>query len=169
MGWASRWSFSPNSTWNRIETKTIGKTHPTLQMKFIKKLRKGDFEIKMENRSINVPIYSLSETYCTSFYVSMVPKLRPLNWTSSNSHFHRDFLKFCSHCTLREFQTVLLSREISMYWFIRKQLSEFHAQVWLIMQSSCNFKGSSGCWWYEMSDIGGTTLEFMIWSLVDTH
>ena len=103
VGWASRWSFSPNSAWHRIETKTIGKTHPTLQMKFIKKLRKGDFEIKMENRSINVPIYSLSETYCTSFYVSMVPKLRPLNWTFSNSHFHSDFLKFCSHRTLRKF------------------------------------------------------------------
>ena len=29
-GASSRWSFRPNSTWGRIETMTIAKTHPAL-------------------------------------------------------------------------------------------------------------------------------------------
>ena len=31
-GASSRWSFRPNSAWGSIETATIGKTHPTVQI-----------------------------------------------------------------------------------------------------------------------------------------
>ena len=34
-GASSRWSFCPNSAWSSIETTTIGKTHPTVELKIV--------------------------------------------------------------------------------------------------------------------------------------
>ena len=40
------WSFHPNYAWSRIETTTIGKTHPTLQT-----IDQGDYHTEITNLS----------------------------------------------------------------------------------------------------------------------
>ena len=59
-GASSRWSFRPNSTWGSIETSTIRKTHPTLQLlkfEFISSnLKKINFELSSQKNFYLKPI-----------------------------------------------------------------------------------------------------------------
>ena len=64
-GASSRWSFGPNSALVSIETKTIGKTHPTLQVLvqlIIKHLTGKDHTVEnLYNRSyLDLKLYFLS-------------------------------------------------------------------------------------------------------------
>ena len=85
-GASLRWSFGPNSAWGRIETTTIGKTHPTLYQRN----RRGNNILTIHFFIINVVqciwfvAVNSSSIFIASFQNSLTSWSWPPHWIICN-------------------------------------------------------------------------------------